>query len=98
MPAHTHAGKRVSVTAELATVLGLYQPPCTQDPDLFFPTEGETAPEKRVREVQATALCRKCDHQLECLEVTLPDPSAQGILGGRTEKERAKMRRKTPSI
>ena len=60
-------------------------PPCTNDPDLFFPySSGMGA---LILESQAKSVCRKCPFRLECLDFALRRDDA-GIWGGMTKKER----------
>ena len=64
------------------------------DPDIFFPTEGDTY--ARAREV-----CRRCEVIGECLDDALAIPVSQdiaGMQGGLTPKERAQTRRDRPVV
>jgi WhiB family redox-sensing transcriptional regulator len=55
------------------------------DPDLFFPSKGEASD-------AAKALCAGCPVKGECLAFAL-DHHCQGIWGGTSERERARLRR-----
>jgi WhiB family transcriptional regulator, redox-sensing transcriptional regulator len=56
------------------------------DPDLFFPSRGESC-------VEAKAVCRVCPVRVECLEFALATGEAHGIWGGASERERRRIRR-----
>lgn len=54
--------------------------------EIFFPERGQpTEPAK--------AVCATCDHVIECHEYAMNFPKAQGIWGGRSERERRRIRR-----
>jgi WhiB family redox-sensing transcriptional regulator len=55
------------------------------DPDAFFPQRGASA-------VEARRVCAGCEVREECLEYALTTPIKFGIWGGRSERERKKMR------
>lgn len=56
------------------------------DPDLFFPERGEsTAPAKEV--------CMGCKVRDECLGYALAEGEHRGIWGGKSERERRRIRR-----
>lgn len=56
------------------------------DPEIFFPEKGEsTAPAKRV--------CLGCEVRTECLEDALLKSERYGVRGGKSEKERRKIKR-----
>lgn len=56
------------------------------DPDIFFPEgKGGTCQ-------QAKAICRRCPVQVECLEWALQRKERYGIWGGKSYRERRKMR------
>ena len=56
------------------------------DPDLFFPERGvSTAPAK--------AVCKTCAVKDECIEYALENGEKFGIWGGRSERERRRLRR-----
>ena len=57
------------------------------DPDLFFPSRGDTF---GVRE--AKAVCALCFVREACLEYALDNGEAWGIWGGKSERERRRMR------
>lgn len=62
---------------------------CTQvDPELFFPTQGETG---QATTAEAKAICAQCEVQQLCLETfgTLLD---HGIVGGKSAVERRGMK------
>ena len=61
------------------------------DPELFFPV-GTTGP--AVDQIAtATAICRACAAQPECLEFALATNQESGIWGGVTEDDRRRLRR-----
>lgn len=60
------------------------------NPDLWFPERGASVQE-------AKAICRVCPVQAECLDHALRYGERHGIWGGRSERERRRMRRSTTS-
>jgi WhiB family redox-sensing transcriptional regulator len=56
------------------------------DPDLFFPSRGESTAEAR-------AVCAGCVVRAECLEYALEGAEKFGIWGGMSERERRRMRK-----
>lgn len=56
------------------------------DPDLFFPERGASTRE-------AKEVCRGCVVQEECLEFALSNGEKFGIWGGKSERERRRVRR-----
>ncbi len=56
------------------------------DPDLFFPERGASTRE-------AKEVCRGCVVQDECLEFALRNGEKFGIWGGKSERERRRVRR-----
>jgi WhiB family redox-sensing transcriptional regulator len=56
------------------------------DPDLFFPERGDSTKE-------AKEVCRGCVVREECLEYALTTGEKFGIWGGRSERERRRLRR-----
>lgn len=63
------------------------------DPNLFFPGKGDW---KLIQ--QARAVCAECPVRAECLESAILRNERQGIYGGTTPKERAKIRRNRPDL
>lgn len=60
---------------------------CTgADLDTFFPTRGEDTG-------KAKAICASCCVRLECLAYAIDNDEHFGIWGGRSERERRRMRR-----
>lgn len=60
---------------------------CAQtDPDAFFPEAGGSSR-------AAKALCAECPVREACLEYALTNNLQDGIYGGRSPKERARLRR-----
>jgi WhiB family transcriptional regulator, redox-sensing transcriptional regulator len=55
---------------------------------LFFGPDGETEPERRIRERQAKAVCAACPVRAECLDYALEHQMRAGIWGGLNEHER----------
>lgn len=55
-------------------------------PDLWFPGRGESTAE-------AKAICRVCPVRAECLEHAVRNGEKFGIWGGRSERERRRLRR-----
>lgn len=60
---------------------------CAQvDPEMFFPEKGQSsAPAKRV--------CMGCEVRTECLEDALRNDERYGVRGGKSERERRKIKR-----
>ena len=58
------------------------------DPGLFFPERGARAAFDRIR-----AICETCPVQVECLEYALEINTQHGFWGGKSERERRRMRR-----
>lgn len=58
------------------------------NPDLWFPERGASVTE-------AKAVCRVCPVQAECLQHAIRNSETHGIWGGRSERERRRMRRST---
>ncbi len=56
------------------------------DPDLFFPERGASTRE-------AKEVCRGCVVQDDCLEFALSNGEKFGIWGGKSERERRRVRR-----
>lgn len=55
-------------------------------PELFFPEKGTSS-------AAAKRLCAACDVRGRCLEYALTNNLQDGIYGGRSPKERARLRR-----
>lgn len=55
-------------------------------PDLFFPERGESTTDAR-------RVCAGCVVREECLDYALTDSGTVGIWGGKSERERRRMRR-----
>ncbi len=55
------------------------------DVNLFFPTPGNNTR-------QAVAVCNACPVRAECLEHALRVPERFGVFGGKSEKDRRRMR------
>ncbi len=55
------------------------------DPDLFFPPRGGNTAEAR-------QVCAACTVRAECLEYALVNKERFGIWGGKSERERRKLR------
>lgn len=61
---------------------------CTEvDPEMFFPEKGGSA-------LAAKRICAKCEVREDCLLWALEHDERQGIWGGKTRPERARMRPK----
>lgn len=56
------------------------------DPALFFPERGESSRE-------AKQVCLSCPVRLECLEYALANGEKFGVWGGKSDKERRRLRR-----
>jgi len=56
------------------------------DPDLFFPARGDSTD-------QAKAVCAGCTVRDACLEYALVNYEKHGIWGGKSERERRRMRK-----
>lgn len=55
------------------------------DPDLFFPSRGAS-------HVEAKAVCKSCPQIDNCLEYALENNIKQGVWGGKSERQRRKIR------
>lgn len=84
----------MAVLDELLADLGLARPDWQQraacrgvDPDMFFPERGGAT-----REIKA--VCDACPVEEECLLYALANGELFGIWGGRSERERRRMRRR----
>lgn len=61
--------------------------PCKDDPDLFFPSKGEsTSPAKR--------LCQICPARQACADWALDNDERFGIWGGLSPEERYQLKRR----
>ena len=61
---------------------------CAQtDPESFFPEKGGSTRD-------AKKICTSCEVRSECLEYALANDERFGILGGLSERERRKLRRR----
>jgi WhiB family redox-sensing transcriptional regulator len=56
------------------------------EPDIFFPGRGEVA-------TAAKELCRECPVRVTCLEFALAHGEKWGIWGGKSERERRRIRK-----
>lgn len=56
------------------------------DPDLFFPERGASTRESK-------QICQDCPVRVECLAYAIDNAEKFGIWGGRSERERRRMRR-----
>lgn len=56
------------------------------DPEVFFPEKGGDGGKV------AKKLCHKCEHEAPCLEAALAEPRCWGIRGGKSERERQRIR------
>lgn len=56
------------------------------DPDLFFPERGESA-------APAKEVCCRCNVQDDCLKYALGNGIVSGVWGGKSERQRRKIRR-----
>lgn len=56
------------------------------DTDIFFPGKGETA-------VAAKRICMRCEVRVECLADALDTGERYGVRGGKSERERRKVRK-----
>lgn len=63
--------------------------PCANDPEAFFPDRHATG----ARLETAKRVCRACPFQASCLDYGL-HVRDEGIWGGKTEQERAELRRR----
>jgi WhiB family redox-sensing transcriptional regulator len=60
---------------------------------LFFGPDGESGPERQVREAKAKAICRHCPVTWQCASYAVRQPEKWGVWGAAGEAERATMRR-----
>lgn len=61
---------------------------------LFFGPDGETEPQRQLRERRAKAVCASCPVRVECLDYALAHHVRYGIWGGLNEHERSAERRR----
>ncbi len=61
--------------------------PCTNDPESWYPNKGES---DTVR--LALALCRTCPVEPECLASALANDERYGVWGGKTARQRRRLR------
>lgn len=59
------------------------------DPDLFFPSRGET-----IKISQAKAICRECPVRVACLDYAVEAGERFGVWGGTCERERRRIWRR----
>jgi WhiB family transcriptional regulator, redox-sensing transcriptional regulator len=59
---------------------------------LFFGPDGETEPERRIREAKAKAICASCPVQVQCLDYALEHHVRSGVWGGLNGRERSRER------
>jgi WhiB family redox-sensing transcriptional regulator len=64
------------------------------DPEIFFSEESGMRTLYRY-ELQAKAICRKCELKTPCFEYALADPELDGIWGGSLPRERLAYRKMT---
>lgn len=57
------------------------------DPELFFPARGKTDDV-----AVAKAICRSCPVSTDCLEHALVNGERHGVWGGKSERERRRLR------
>ncbi len=65
------------------------------DPDVFFPHEGDTEPNRKAQE-RAKEICRGCVVRDTCLHTVFHDiagPKQEGVWGGATYEDREDVRR-----
>ena len=61
--------------------------PCVEQPELFFPVEGEKAPDRKRREQSAKLICGSCPHATACLENVTRSSKPYGVVAGLDERE-----------
>ena len=67
----------------------------TLDPDVFFSSDSfEHKQDKEEREIQAKAVCARCDVRAECLDYALRAGERYGIWGGLAPQERRALLRR----
>jgi WhiB family redox-sensing transcriptional regulator len=59
-----------------------------ENPDLFFGPEGETRPQRDIRERKAKAVCAPCPVRSDCLSLALRHGAKHGTWGGLGVAER----------
>ncbi len=65
---------------------------CQQvDPELWFPDKGD----KSARSKPAKLLCSQCEVKAPCLQYALDHDERYGIWGGKSERDRRKMKSRT---
>lgn len=67
------------------------------DPDLFFPPDGASAPEREVLESAARLVCLGCPVREPCLSWALAVHERNGVWGGTTEEERRALHGRRPT-
>ena len=65
-----------------------------EDPDLFYPPEGERGSNLALRELVAKRICATCPVQSECAAYALAVDERYGVWGGLTPAERQRRRRR----
>lgn len=60
----------------------------------FFGPDGESRPEREIREAKAKVICASCPVQVQCLDYALGKSITHGIWGGLNEEEQARERRR----
>jgi WhiB family redox-sensing transcriptional regulator len=60
---------------------------CTKAPELFFPDK------KWDPANEAKKICASCDVAVQCLQFALDNDEQDGVWGGMSESDRAKLRR-----
>lgn len=61
---------------------------------LFFGPDGESRPQREIRENKAKAVCAACPVWAQCLDYALRNSIRHGIWGGLNEEERAREQRR----
>jgi len=59
-----------------------FTPPCSIDPELFYPPEREGAKEKALRQTAALQICHHCPIRLKCYVLGERGNEECGIWGG----------------
>lgn len=70
---------------------------CGGQTEVFFPPHGEQADARAVREVEASAICRRCPVILDCRTYARRHRE-QGYWGGENDEQRLHHRRRPASV
>lgn len=67
---------------------------CSDEPELFFPADGEQAADRAIREGMAKVVCNGCPVRASCLQAAVARNETHGVWGGLGEDELVSERRR----